>query len=275
MALLIVFFCGDARALPQGISELSSLLDGGEARLDYSARRVIFNSDELAALGALGFSAGELAPRIESGCYSDIACEVRYRFARMSEADSLELKTIASAVVKDCKYIVYGGDRRSFGQWGRLHRLADARQRRSDLIARGSAAARLIGNACVAEADTIAAKALGKLPDDKLSAILASNDVKRIRSLHLIAQHADRSPGFQARSARIFGALNCEIHGANVRQRCAYLADRVSLAFGRAQLYGTQYDCALLDRPDVLEIERRRKAVGLQRLKEYQKCEQS
>lgn len=181
---------------------------------------------------------------------------------------------MAVNAVSDCEDIVFGGNMRFLDRWKRLTRLVDARQRIGALVNRGSSAVKLIGIACVAQADTIAATELGKLPDHKISAILASNNDELIYVLHLSAQHVDRKPGFQVRLAKLFGAPNCERNSETVRGRCAYLADRVLLAFGRPHMYGTQYDCALMDLPDVLEIELRRRKVGIVALNDYQKSSQ-
>lgn len=271
-ALLMACSAGEASARTPGIAQLSDLIEGRSVDLTPNAKGAVFSSDELGALRGLGFLDQELVPRIESGCYSNIACEVRYRFGRLSDVERGALKAQAATVLNECEYIVFGDGHHSLSRWELLTRLADARERRSILIGGGSVVARIIGIVCVAQADTIAAAKLSKLPDKKLSAILASGNGDRISLLHLVAQHADRRPGFQARVAKLFGGLNCALHSETVRQKCAYLADRVLLAFGRPQMYGTQYDCSLFDRPDVPEIELRRQAVGLEKLNEYQNC---
>lgn len=271
-ALLMVCFAGAASARTSGIAQLSDLVEGRSAELTPNAKGAVFSSDELGALSSLGLRGKELAPRIESGCYSDIACEVRYRFGRLSDVERETLKAQAATVLNECEYIVFGDDHHSRSRWEILNHMANVRERFSILINRGSVVARIVGVVCVAQADTIAAAKLSKMSDKKLSAILESGDNDRIRVLHLIAQHADRRPGFQARVLKSFGGFNCTLYGETVRQSCAYLADRVLLAFGRPQMYGTQYDCSLFDRPDVAEMELRRQAVGLEKLNEYQNC---
>lgn len=271
-AMLMVCLAGEAAARAPGISHLKSLLEGRSTNLDADPRGAVFSPDELVALKNFDFSIGELGRLVKSGCYSDIACETQYRFVRLSDAERERLKSMAVRVVNDCEHIVYGGGIRFMPRWKSLRRLARARQRMATLIGNGSVAAQLIGTICVAQADIIAADKLSEMSDDKMNMIIEKSDDERTSVLHLVGQHADRKPGFQVRVAKLFGAPNCDRHSKNVRWRCAYLADRVLLAFNRPQMFGTQYDCALLDRRDVLEIEQRRKSVGLEPLNEYQRC---
>ena len=88
----------------------------------------------------------------------------------------------------------------------------------------------------------------------------------------LLAQHADADPAFQRRCLDLLAAA-VEAGEATERER-AYLTDRVLLAEGEPQVYGTQVrrvgehfePCELGD-PD--GVDERRAAVGLEPLAEY------
>ena len=89
----------------------------------------------------------------------------------------------------------------------------------------------------------------------------------------LLVQHADHDVGFQRRCLDLMRAApQGEVDPANI----AYLCDRVRLAEGQAQLYGTQVErvdgifrpCSLADPEDVDE---RRLAAGLGPLADYLK----
>jgi len=82
-----------------------------------------------------------------------------------------------------------------------------------------------------------------------------------------IAQHTDHDPAFQAHCLELMRAAVAagEAHAA----RLAYLEDRVRVALGRPQLYGTQeiqlpgMDWELLPVEDPARLNERRAAVGL------------
>jgi len=89
----------------------------------------------------------------------------------------------------------------------------------------------------------------------------------------LLAQHADRDRPFQkAALARLRDRVD---QGEAPADHLAYLADRVALAEGRPQRYGTQLSlkapCELdfLPLDDRAKVEARRKAIGWPSLDEY------
>jgi hypothetical protein len=87
----------------------------------------------------------------------------------------------------------------------------------------------------------------------------------------LIVQHADLAPAFQRRCLDLMTKLPAdETSPADV----AYLTDRVLLAEGKSQRYGTQFilvDGKYVPRPieDEKHVDERRASVGLQPLDEY------
>jgi hypothetical protein len=89
----------------------------------------------------------------------------------------------------------------------------------------------------------------------------------------LLAQHADRAPGFQRQVLDLLQAA-VEVGDAPPRH-LAYLTDRVLVAAGEPQVYGTQYtdDPAGNLRPhpvtDPDQLDARRAAVGLEPAAEY------
>jgi hypothetical protein len=85
-----------------------------------------------------------------------------------------------------------------------------------------------------------------------------------------IAQHADHDPAFQARCLEFMrAAVNADEASA---ARLAYLEDRVRVAYGCPQLYGTQEiqlpgrDWELLPVEEPARLNERRAAVGLPEL---------
>jgi hypothetical protein len=90
----------------------------------------------------------------------------------------------------------------------------------------------------------------------------------------LLVQHADRDPAFQKRCLELMTPLVAtgEVSGVNV----AYLTDRVRVADGKPQVYGTQFrqvDGKMEPSPieDEARVDERRKSVGLPTLAEYRK----
>lgn len=82
----------------------------------------------------------------------------------------------------------------------------------------------------------------------------------------LLIQHADRDPEFQQQALELLKAA-VEADDALARH-LAYLTDRVLVAHGRPQLYGTQYteeDNRLQPQPvrDPEQLDARRAAMGL------------
>jgi len=93
------------------------------------------------------------------------------------------------------------------------------------------------------------------------------------QSLFLIVQHADADPSFQKNALKHLGKTFEEgkAHGNNV----AYLTDRVRVAEGLPQVYGTQldYDDNACPIPGSIEneeqVDLRRAEVGMEPLEEY------
>jgi hypothetical protein len=93
-------------------------------------------------------------------------------------------------------------------------------------------------------------------------------------SAWLLAQHADSDIAFQRHAVDLLeGAVK---NGVAAPRDLAYLADRIAIAEGRPQLYGTQFTqpdrCHLKMLPvDSVElVNRRRLAIGLQSLEDYE-----
>jgi hypothetical protein len=90
----------------------------------------------------------------------------------------------------------------------------------------------------------------------------------------LLAQHADKDPAFQKTAKDLLEAAVKK--GTAAPRDLAYLADRIAVAEGRLQEYGTQFTmpdrCTLtilpVDSRD--QVNRRRHAVGLQSLEAYE-----
>lgn len=87
----------------------------------------------------------------------------------------------------------------------------------------------------------------------------------------LLVQHADHDPSFQRRSLDLMTAMPT---GEMTPHHIAYLTDRVLLAEGTPQLYGTQvqqvdgiYQPCNLANPD--SVDQRRDSVGLEPLADY------
>jgi hypothetical protein len=89
----------------------------------------------------------------------------------------------------------------------------------------------------------------------------------------LLVQHADADPKFQRQSLDLMAKVpKDEVSQTNL----AYLTDRVLLAEGKKQLYGTQFtsvDGKWVPRPleDAANVDKRRAEVGLPPLAEYTK----
>lgn len=102
---------------------------------------------------------------------------------------------------------------------------------------------------------------------------ISEYDEQTSRNAWLIAQHADHDLNFQKRCLGLMQILsNQEINPKNI----AYLADRILVAEGKPQIYGTQWD----DQGDTLvlqlvdnfnDINERRLEVGLGTIEEYAK----
>lgn len=92
------------------------------------------------------------------------------------------------------------------------------------------------------------------------------------RAAWLLAQHADRDPAFQR---QCLGLLTAAVgQGEASAAELAYLTDRVLLAEGQPQVYGTQAqwrDGRCVARPlrDPARVDERRAEVGLEPLSEY------
>lgn len=90
----------------------------------------------------------------------------------------------------------------------------------------------------------------------------------------LLVQHADQKPEFQNRCLPLLQAAfeTGDVTG----QQLAYLTDRVRVAQGKPQVYGTQFvgfgdDAKPAPIEDEANVDQRRKKVGLQPLAEYAK----
>ena len=85
----------------------------------------------------------------------------------------------------------------------------------------------------------------------------------------LFAQHADRDLAFQRECLPL---IERAVAAADADpQHAAYLYDRIAVAEGRPQRYGTQYDEHCKPQPieDAEHVDDRRRAVGLETLAEY------
>jgi hypothetical protein len=89
----------------------------------------------------------------------------------------------------------------------------------------------------------------------------------------LLVQHADMSPSFQVETLQILERLAAE--GGTNGQNFAYLWDRVAVAEGRPQRFGSQMECADgVNRPiggieDPEHVEERRAALRMQTYASY------
>jgi uncharacterized protein DUF6624 len=94
------------------------------------------------------------------------------------------------------------------------------------------------------------------------------------QSAWLIAQHADMNLKFQKRALALMRAMP---HGEVVAKNVAYLTDRVLVAEGKEQQYGTQFECRkgeLVPRTPIADpenIDETRDSVGMEPLDEYKK----
>lgn len=94
-----------------------------------------------------------------------------------------------------------------------------------------------------------------------------------VGALWLLVQHADADPEFQVRALEQLQPLAAQ--GELGRDSIAMLTDRVRLARGEPQIYGTQF---LIDKgvfamrltEDVDHVEERRRSVGLPPLSDYE-----
>jgi hypothetical protein len=89
----------------------------------------------------------------------------------------------------------------------------------------------------------------------------------------LLVQHADASPEFQRRCLDLMAKAP---RGEVSRKDVAYLTDRVLLAEGKEQIYGTQFTFSggrwePRSLADAADVDRRRAEVGLEPLAEYVK----
>lgn len=87
----------------------------------------------------------------------------------------------------------------------------------------------------------------------------------------LVAQHADDDPAFQKQCLKLMEAMP---DGEVSRQDLAYLTDRVLLASGKKQRYGTQFQQVgrrFLPQPmeDIKKVDARRRKIGLPPLAQY------
>jgi hypothetical protein len=90
----------------------------------------------------------------------------------------------------------------------------------------------------------------------------------------LLVQHADQDPSFQRTCLELLNAA--VLAGEADARHEAYLTDRVLLAEGKQQLYGTQFrvaDGAWQPQPlaDPDQVDTRRRQVGLEPLEDYRR----
>lgn len=90
----------------------------------------------------------------------------------------------------------------------------------------------------------------------------------------LLVQHADADPAFQRKCLDLMKPLLTK--GEIEKRNFAYLTDRVLLAEGKKQLYGTQFtskDGQFVPQPieDEANVDKRRQEMGLEPLAEYAK----
>jgi hypothetical protein len=85
----------------------------------------------------------------------------------------------------------------------------------------------------------------------------------------LLAQHADRDPALQKRCLDLMATLVKT--GEATAKDWAYLVDRVAIAEGKKQIYGTQFgpDHRPLPLEDEAHVDARRRQVGLGTLADY------
>jgi hypothetical protein len=89
----------------------------------------------------------------------------------------------------------------------------------------------------------------------------------------MLVQHADLDPAFQKKCLKLIKALP---EGEINKRDIAYLVDRVLVAEGKPQLYGTQFrgegkDLAVIEVEDRPNLDKRRKKMGLGIFAEYEK----
>lgn len=90
----------------------------------------------------------------------------------------------------------------------------------------------------------------------------------------LLVQHADADPAFQRKCLDLMKPLL--VKGEIEKRNFAYLTDRVLIAEGKKQLYGTQFtskDGQFVPQPieDEANVDKRRQEMGLEPLAEYAK----
>ena len=131
-----------------------------------------------------------------------------------------------------------------------------------------------------ANADSLAA-VVQRLNADWVRTVIAERGYPRISEvgaeastrLWLMVQHADHDPPFQRRVLALMRPLvdEGEVAGANV----AYLTDRVRVAAGEPQLYGTQverwegHDPIPFEIEDPDRVDERRASLGMDTLADY------
>lgn len=106
--------------------------------------------------------------------------------------------------------------------------------------------------------------------------VVRKGDLQASDDIWLLAQHADHDKAFQH---HVLGLLEQAVHRGEARgKNLAYLTDRLAIAEGKPQLYGTQLivdGCKIELHPiDSREAvnERRKKIQGMQTLEEYERA---
>lgn len=106
--------------------------------------------------------------------------------------------------------------------------------------------------------------------------VARKGDLQASDDVWLLAQHADHDKAFQH---HVLGLLEQAVHRGEARgKHLAYLTDRLAIAEGKPQLYGTQLmvdGCKIELHPidsRAAVNERRKKIKGMQSLEEYERA---
>ena len=120
------------------------------------------------------------------------------------------------------------------------------------------------------EHDIHSSNVLSSISENDIRASLADPDAAK--GLIVIALHADRSPALQVKMLDLFGK-EIEDH-PGIQRTYGFMVDRVNLALGGEQIYGTQIHCVNgknvpkdLFQPEA--VDERRESIGLNSLAEY------
>jgi hypothetical protein len=129
-------------------------------------------------------------------------------------------------------------------------------------------------SAAVAAADQANTKWLGQIVNRRGWPTISSVGTDGASAAWLLVQHADANPAFQRRVLDLMAALP---KGEVSQTELAYLTDRVLLAEGKKQIYGTQFTLRdgkwqPRDLEDPEHVDQRRAEAGMMSLAEYAKA---